>query len=301
MQDTPFLPNHGIAEDLGDDIYRIVAPNPSPMTYTGTNTYIVGTGPFIVLDPGPNVEAHLAAIKDFVGDHGISHILVTHSHVDHSPLAATLSDAFNAPIYAFGTSADGISQIMHNVIASGYTGGGEGIDHAFSPDFTLCDGEDIHTPAGTFQAIHTPGHMGNHMCFARDGALFSGDHVMGWATSMVSPPDGDVGDFMRSCEKLLNSEWSRLLPGHGDVVLEANARISWLLAHRHEREAQVFDTLDTMGQTPLELAQKIYTDVDPKLIPIAARNVFAHLIELVAQNKVTALGPLSSEVKFTRK
>lgn len=299
---TTYAPEIGTADDVGPMIRRILAPNPSPMTYLGTNTYLLGTKHIAVFDPGPRDDRHLSAILDAVGhDARVTHIFVTHSHLDHSPLASELADETGAQIHAFGRSKDGQSDFMRQLEQNGYDAGGEGIDHTFSPDVYLSDGAVIEGKDWTIRAIHTPGHMSNHMCFAAGKHAFSGDHVMDWATSMVSPPDGDLSDFMTSCRKLLTIEWDAFYPGHGDIVRTPNDRIKWLIDHRCGREREIEQALQNGPNTARAIAEMIYTDIDPRLIPAATRNVFAHLLDLSAKGLITFEKPLSADSIFSQK
>lgn len=281
-------------------IRTILAPNPSPMTFTGTNTYLVGKQDVAVIDPGPDDPSHLSAILSALEPgEKITHILVTHAHVDHSRLVPELKKATGAKSYAFGTAETGRSQRMQDLIAAGYEDGGEGADLTFAPDVLLKDGDRISGQSWSLEAIHTPGHMGCHVMFAEKGHAFSGDHVMGWATSMVSPPDGDLTDFMASLEKLLPMNWEKFYPGHGEAIDDPNARLRELYAHRKDREAQILAQLKQVGRSDINaLTRAIYTDVDPRLIPIAARNVLAHLIDLEQRNLAQRIGALGKNSLF---
>lgn len=295
-----FNPPIGKLERLEDGIARIVAPNPSPMTYRGTNTYIIGHRSLAVIDPGPDNDEHLNAILGAIENgQQIRHILVTHSHIDHSPLAKKLSAETGAPIYAFGPSESGRSQAMLELIAQGYYGGGEGIDLSFQPDHLLKDGQCISLDDWDISVIHTPGHMGNHICFQIQDILFSGDHVMGWASSMVSPPDGDLTDFMASCRKLITTQWRVFYPGHGDSVTSPNERVEWLIRHRESREAEICHTLKTGAMKPASIAEVIYTDTPKSLLGAATRNVFAHLIDLTSRELVKPIGRPHPDAEFT--
>lgn len=297
-----FNPPVGACIELAPNVRRIIAPNPSPMTYRGTNTYLIGTLDIAVIDPGPEDNAHLTAILDAVPEGGtLTHIIVTHSHIDHSPLAKRLSQATGAPIYAFGPSDAGRSAAMTDLIAQGYAGGGEGIDTSFVPDISVTDGDRITIDGLELEVLHTPGHMGNHICLAMGTALFSGDHVMGWASSMVSPPDGDLTDFMTSCQKLSRRQWSVFYPGHGDIIQTPNDRLDWLVSHRKSRETDILTCLQQGAKTPRGLAEAIYTETPPALLGAATRNVFAHLVDLSQRGLVQTLGTLSAEAKFTLK
>lgn len=291
-------PPIGVPQQLADGITRVIAPNPSPMTYWGTNTYLLGHEDLVVIDPGPAIEDHLNALIAAMGHRSVSHILVTHSHLDHSPLAAPLSAATGAPIYAFGKSEAGRSKVMQELAMTGLVGGGEGIDHDFSPDHILADGEVVETAAGPIQAIHTPGHIGNHLCFSWADALFCGDHVMGWASSLVSPPDGDLGDFLSSCNKLTEANKSAFYPAHGDPITKPAERLEWLIAHRMERSRQILQVLESGPSDAKGLTQKIYHDAPQALWPAAERNVLAHLIYLHQQENIVPLGAMNKDVQF---
>ena len=286
-------------ETMEPGLRRLIANNPSAMTYWGTNTYILGTGKVCVIDPGPDDSSHMRAILSALEPgETVSHIIVTHSHVDHSPLAAPLSRATGAPVLAFGDSRAGRSAIMAQLAQAGLAGGGEGIDHAFCPDRLLHDREEIHGANWSLTALWTPGHMGNHLCLAWNGAVFSGDHVMGWASSLVSPPDGDLTDFMASCRRLQKIGARRLYPGHGAPVDAPQERLSWLVNHRLERERSICDALSAGLVHVNEITARIYQDTPPALQAAAARNVFAHLVDLIQQGRVDYSLPLRPEAEF---
>lgn len=284
---------------LEPGLIRLTAPNPSPMTFRGTNTYLLGQGARAVIDPGPSDPGHLEAIVAAAPE-GISHIFVTHAHRDHAPLARALSDRTGAPVLAFGPPEAGRSEIMTRLVAEGLVGGGEGIDTGFAPDICLADGAAISGGDWRLTALWTPGHTSNHLSFAWGTRLFSGDHAMGWATSIVSPPDGDMAQFLGSCARLLGRGLSRLYPGHGDPVETPDARLAELIDHRKTRERQILATLATAPARPAELTRQIYTDVAPTLLPMAERNVFAHLIDLTVRGAVKASPKLSPTAIFTR-
>ena len=285
--------------EMEPGIRRIIAPNPSPMTYWGTNTYLVGYENVAVIDPGPVNRGHFETIiKTAGGADKISHVIVTHAHVDHSLGARPFADLVDAPIYAFGAAHRGQSDIMRKLVASGYEAKGEGIDVDFVPDEIVNDGDRIMGQGWALDAIWTPGHLSNHLCFAFEDALFSGDHVMQWATSIVSPPEGDVGAFLQSCKKLLEHDWRVFYPGHGDPVEDPKARSNWLIAHRKEREAQILALLAEAAFTPTELVERIYTETPPSLYGAARRNVFAHLIDLSERGLVTYHGEISDTSDF---
>ncbi|WP_375690297.1 MBL fold metallo-hydrolase [Pseudooceanicola sp. LIPI14-2-Ac024] len=297
-----FNPPAGVAEEVAPGIRRILCNNPSAFTYRGTNTYLLGQGGGIaVIDPGPDDRAHLQAILDALapGEH-VSHILVTHSHLDHSPLARPLAEATGAQVWAYGDSEAGQSDIMRRLAAAGRIGGGEGADPDFAPDRLVADGEVIAGDGWSVTAVWTPGHFGNHMVFDADGTVFAGDLVMSWSTSIVSPPDGDLTDFMFSCARLRARSPRRLLTGHGAPVEDPVARIDWLIAHRHSREAAILEALTQGPANARTLAERVYTDVAPALLPAAARNVLAHLIDLTGKSRVAPEGPLTADTVFAR-
>ncbi|UWS09305.1 MBL fold metallo-hydrolase [Phaeobacter inhibens] len=294
-----FNPPAGIAETLEPGLRRILAPNPSPMTYRGTNTYLLGDTDVAVIDPGPANEAHLQSILAALGPgQRISHILVSHSHLDHSPLARPLAEATGAPVYAFGDALSGRSAVMTSLAEAGLAGGGEGIDINFAPDISLRDGETLTGPDWQLEVIHTPGHLGNHIALAWGDACFTADHVMGWASSLVSPPDGDLTDFMASCRRLAARDWRVFYPGHGAPVTDPAARLAWLIDHRTGREAAILAELTAGPATVTELTARIYTETPPSLRVAAERNVFAHLVDLAGKSQVATDGPLSVGARF---
>ncbi|GHF55698.1 MBL fold metallo-hydrolase [Seohaeicola zhoushanensis] len=296
-----FDPPVGPAVTLEPGVRRIVAPNASPMTYRGTNTYLVGTGDLAVIDPGPASRPHLEAIVAAIEPgQKISHIIVTHTHTDHSPLAADLAARTGAPILAFGTAHAGRSPVMSRLAEAGLAGGGEGIDHAFRPDVTLADGEIVEGDGWTLEVIHTPGHIGNHIALAMGDLCFTADHVMGWASSLVSPPDGDLTDFMESCRRLRARDWRVFHSGHGAPIEDPAGRVDWLVDHRLGRERQILAALEAGAATPRALAERIYTETPPSLIPAAERNVFAHLIDLTGRSLVSPTAELAANATFSR-
>ncbi|MDG3040491.1 MBL fold metallo-hydrolase [Roseicyclus marinus] len=276
---------------LEPGVRRLTAPNPSPMTYRGTNTYLLGEAEVAVIDPGPDHPGHMQAILAAVPPGArIGAILVTHSHRDHSPLARPLSQITGAPVLAAGPSDWGRSAVMAELAANGRIGGGEGVDLDFAPDERLAEGDSLAGGWGEIGVLETPGHMANHLSFSWNGALFTGDHVMGWSTSLVSPPDGDMGAFMASCRRLAGREDRVYYPGHGDPVATPRERIAELIAHREGREAQILAALSETGAaTASGLAARLYTDLAPALLPAAERNVLAHLLDLAHRNQITAL------------
>ncbi len=300
--DLDFDPPVGVSETVAPDVRRIVAPNASPMTFTGTNTYLLGTRQLAVIDPGPDDPRHLTTILDALGaGQEISHIIVTHSHVDHSPLSRALARASGAQVYALGDSKAGTSRRMQELATRADLGGGEGVDHEFRPDICLADGAVITGDGWRLDAIATPGHFPNHMCFAHHGSgtVFSGDHVMGWATTMISPPGGDLTAFMRSLETMLARRGDRrYLPGHGNVLKDPATMLEYLLRHRRARSGQIIEALQAGPASPRALAEAIYLEIPQALLPAATRNVLAHLIDLLDKNTVSHSGVLSADTVF---
>lgn len=284
---------------LDPQIRRCLAPNPSALTGTGTNTWIVGASDLVVIDPGPDDPAHLAWIRAAVGPgQRIGTIVVTHAHLDHSALAPRLAALTGAPVHAFGTATSGRSALMES-LAPGLPMHGEGLDHGFAPDLHLTDEAELSGPDWTLRAIHTPGHLGGHLCLAMGDTLFSGDHVMGWSTTIVSPPDGDMGAYMASLDRLGRENWRRFLPGHGAPVETPAKRLQELIAHRRTREAQIIAALSGQPATVASLTARIYTDIPRHLIPAAERNVFAHLIDLASGSRVSATPSLHPSATYS--
>jgi glyoxylase-like metal-dependent hydrolase (beta-lactamase superfamily II) len=290
----------GVSVTLEPGLRRVLAPNPSPMTFRGTNSYIVGEGEVALIDPGPMLDSHRAALLAALAPgERIGAILLTHSHLDHSPLAAPLAEDTGAPVLAAGPSDWGRSAVMEALAQGGALGGGEGVDAGFAPTQVIAQGDTVRGGWGEIEVIATPGHMANHLSFAWRGALFSGDMVMGWSTSLVSPPDGDMTAFMASLEVLGQRADRIYYPGHGDPVTAPCTRVAELIAHRKSREAQIRVHLDERGHATAEdLARAIYTDVAPALIPAATRNVLAHLIDLLTRNEIGVTGDVTPTARF---
>ncbi len=278
------------------------APNPGPMTGDGTNSYILGQREFFLIDPGPENETHLARLLAFFAEYGpLRAILVTHSHLDHSPLARPLARATGAKVYGFGDRLAGRSAAMQRLAAQGLSGGGEGVDADFQPDHCLADGTCLSLEGADIRAIWTPGHFGNHLCFHWREMIFSGDHVMGWASTLISPPDGDMGAYMTSLDRLEACGARILYPGHGAPVTSPAQRIAELRAHRTDRAATILAHLTKRPQTISALVAQIYADTPAELHPAASRNVFAHLIDMELKNMVIASPSLSPEAVFSIK
>ncbi|HEU0096755.1 MAG TPA: MBL fold metallo-hydrolase, partial [Rhizomicrobium sp.] len=264
---------YGEAVQLSPMVARLLADNPGPYTFRGTGVYIVGSGASVaVIDPGPARAGHLAALKRALRGRKVSHILITHTHADHSPAAAELKAWSGAKTYAFGPHA-------------GAGSAEEAADRDFAPDILVKDGEVIAGDGFTVTAVHTPGHTSNHMCYAlrEEAALFSGDHVMGWSTSVVAPPDGDMGDYLASLEKLRRRDEQIFYPTHGSPILHPRDWLDRLIAHRRKREAQVVAGIGAGANTVAALVAAIYPGLDAGLQAAAAAQVQAHLDYLVRQ------------------
>ena len=283
-------------------ILTCLAPNASPLTYHGTNTFIIGTDETAIIDPGPMIEAHLQNVLRLLKSRPpVKYILVTHSHVDHSQMARPLSDALGVPIYAFGDSYAGRSTFMQKLAKSGVFAEGGGTEHDFHPDVCLLDGEKLSLGAQEIGAIWTPGHMSNHMCFSYNDCLFTGDHIMGWASTMIAPPAGDLGAYLRVCAALLERDECLYYPAHGDPIKDGKKRVSKLIAHRKKRTAQILHYLRQAPHSAQTLYQRIYPNLSSDLQPIALRTVMSHLLDLYQNGQIGRHEALSFEAKFHHK
>lgn len=276
---------YGKADRVSPMIRRVVAENPSAFTFHGTGTYIIGQGAVAVIDPGPLLASHVDALERALGPERVTHIVITHTHRDHSPAARPLKEATGAPTYGFGPHGSGR-----------WDGGGEveeGADRSFVPDVRVRDGDRIEGSGWTLEAVHTPGHTSNHLCYAllEENALFPGDHVMGWSTTVVSPPDGDMRAYMRSLERLQARGEEVFWPTHGPPIPEPQEFTAALLAHRREREDQITACLAGGRSTIPEMVETVYADVGRHLHAAAARSVLSHLIHMVETSRVCCDGP----------
>jgi glyoxylase-like metal-dependent hydrolase (beta-lactamase superfamily II) len=263
----------GQAVELEPLVRRVLAPNPSPYTYTGTETYIVGAQDRVaVIDPGPNDARHIAALLEAVGDAQVSAIMCTHTHRDHSPAAASLAEATGAPIV-------GCAPL---VLDDSGPRADAAFDRSYAPQRVLADGESMTGPGWTLTAVHTPGHTSNHLCFALEesGALFTGDHVMGWSTSVVVPPDGDMGAYMKSLHKLQAREDRVYYPAHGDQIDNPRQLVRGMIGHRRQRENQIVRILSDGPLRAADFVPLMYKGLDPRLAGAAEMSVTAHLVDL---------------------
>lgn len=271
-----------VAETCSPLVRRVLARNPSPFTYTGTGTYIVGHGTVAVIDPGPADPAHLAALQAAVAGETVSHILVTHTHMDHSPAAPALQAATGATIMG----------CVPLVLRDDGPRADAGFDPTYAPDRVMADGDSVGGPGWTLTALATPGHTSNHLCFAlaEERALFSGDHVMGWSTTVVAPPDGDMRAYMDSLALLIPRDDAVYYPTHGAPVTEPQRFVRGLIMHRKQRETQILKLLGQGATGIPAMVAAMYASVDPRLHPAAGRSVLAHLIDLRTRGIVADAG-----------
>ena len=299
--DKDHNPIVGAAEKLEDDLVVITANNASPMTFTGTRSYILGTDNLIVIDPGPENNQHFDSLMDYIGERKVTDIILTHSHVDHSPLSRRLKNETGASIIGFGSADEARTTFMRQLSSSLDLGGEEGIDKDLALDEKVSDKQVLQRNNYNIEVIHTPGHLSNHICLAvkEKKVLFSGDHVMGWATTLISPPDGDLGSFMRSLEKLSDRDEFIYYPGHGKPLREPKKMVSAQIAHRRNREIQILSSISKISKTPAEIVNEVYFDLNPRLKSAAVRNVLAHLIDLYEREKVS-VDIFSLTAKFSK-
>lgn len=276
------LVDYGRVEHVSPLVRRVLAHNPGPFTYTGTGTYIVGHGTVAIVDPGPDDADHIAALLAAVAGETVSHIVVTHTHRDHSPAAPAVKAATGAAIV--GCAPLVLDDLGPRADA--------GFDATYAPDAVLADGDRVAGPGWTLTALRTPGHTSNHLCFAlsEERALFSGDHVMGWSTTVVAPPDGDMAAYMASLRLLLDRDDMVYYPTHGTPIAEPQRLVRGLITHRKQREGQILQRLAGGAATVPAMVAAMYAQVDPRLHPAAGLSVTAHLIDLSARGQVVADG-----------
>lgn len=274
---------YGAVTQMSPLVRRVIANNPGPFTYTGTGVYIIGKGEVAVIDPGPMDDTHFDALKAALGGETVTHVLVTHTHLDHSPLAHPLAQWAGCKVYAKRPPQPAEVEIQLE----------EGGDKSFKPDVVLEDGDLIEGPGWTLETIATPGHMSNHLCFGlrEENALFSGDHIMGWSTTVISPPDGNMGDYFASLEKVRDMNFDTLIPTHGPPVTENPSDfIQAYLDHRKAREAAILARMEAGDKSIPEMVKVIYAAVDQRLHPAACHSVLGHMLHLLEQKKVSVDG-----------
>ena len=269
---------HGVVQQISPLVRRLLANNPSAFTYTGTQTYIVGRGEVAVLDPGPDEPAHVDAILAATAGERIVAIVCTHTHRDHSPAAAPLRAATGAPVV-------GCAPL---ILSDDGPRADAAFDLAYAPDRVLADGERLAGSGWTLEALATPGHISNHLCYelVEERALFTGDHVMGWSTSVVSPPDGDMADYMASLDRLIARDDLRYYPAHGEPVDKPQRWARGLAGHRRQREGQIVRLVGEGVGRIEDMVPRMYVGVDERLYPAAGRSVLAHLIDLRNRGRV---------------
>ena len=287
-------PDYGMLVPMSPLVARVTAKNPSAYTFTGTGTYIIGTTDLAIIDPGPMDEAHKEALLAAINNRPVKAILVTHTHSDHSTLAPWLAKKTKAQTYGFGPHGCGKRAGLEGEEVEA------GADLSFIPDVFIKDGNLIKGDGWTIEAIHTPGHTSNHICYAlkEDNAIFTGDHIMRWATTVISPPDGDMRAYLDSLKKIMDRDSAILYPTHGKAVTKPYRYINALIGHRRQREHQIIKMLSQGHTQIMDIVQKLYKDVDPRLHIAASRSVFSHLIMLVEDGSVTTTSPLRIENRF---
>lgn len=285
---------YGKADRLSPNLRRVIANNPSPFTLYGTGTYILGTGNVAVVDPGPADPAHVDAILQATKGETITHMLVTHTHLDHSPGCRLLGEACNAGTYAYGPH--GAGKLEQGVSVE------EGGDMDFVPDVKVSPGQVIEGDGWSVECVYTPGHTSNHICYQlrEDKALFSGDHVMGWSTSIISPPDGDMKSYMASLQMLLERDDEIYWPTHGPAITQPKPHVEAFIAHRRERESQIASCLERGVQKIREMVPTMYADLPEFMYPAAARSVFAAMVYLVERGDVECDGDLALDATYTK-
>ncbi len=293
--DRTFDPRHGEAVRLSDLVTRVVAKNPGPFTFHGTNTFLVGTRELAVIDPGPNDPAHVEAILRAIDGRPVTAILATHTHRDHSPAAGPLAAATGAKVYGEGPHRPARPLDLGEINPLDASG-----DRDFHPDVALADGDVVAGEGWTLEAITTPGHTPNHLCFAlhQEATIFTGDHVMAWSTSIVAPPDGLMADYMASLDRLIARPERLLLPAHGNGIAEPTEFLEALVRHRKGREAAVLDRLAAGDETIPDMVRVVYAEVDRSLHGAAALSMLAHVEDLVGRGIVVTDGRVDLSARY---
>jgi glyoxylase-like metal-dependent hydrolase (beta-lactamase superfamily II) len=293
--DTSFEPAYGEAVAVATDVRRITVNNPGPFTFHGTNTYLVGRETLAVIDPGPEDDTHLAAILRATQGRPVTHIFVSHTHRDHSPLTRRLKAETGATVYAEGPHRAARPLRIGEVNPLDASA-----DLDFAPDIPLADGAVIDGDGWAIRAVHTPGHAANHVAFALEGTgvLFSADHVMGWSTSIVAPPDGAMADYMASLDRLIERDDRLFFPGHGGPVTAPQTFMRGLKVHRKMRERAILERLRQGDRTIADMVRAIYRETDPRLHGAAGLSVLAHLEDLVARGAVVTPGDPSIDGEY---
>lgn len=284
---------YGECDVLSPSIRRVVAKNPSAFTFTGTGTYILGKKRVAVIDPGPRDAAHIDAILAATQGEEISAILITHTHADHSPGAALLREHCDARTYGFGPHGAGKNTEDQVVVE-------EGGDMDFVPDEVVQHGDRVGTGDWEVECVYTPGHTSNHICYRlpKEKVLFTGDHVMGWSTSVISPPDGDMASYMNSLDLLLQYEDSTYWPTHGPAITKPQQHVRAFIEHRQERESQIIDQLKQGHHRIAEMVPHMYKQVDKRLHPAAARSVYAAILYMVERERLRCDGEITQQASF---
>jgi glyoxylase-like metal-dependent hydrolase (beta-lactamase superfamily II) len=296
--DHEFDAKPGQVDSLSPLVRRVTCNNPGPFTFKGTNSYIVGTGNVAIIDPGPEDEDQLAALLDAVRGETVTHIIITHTHRDHSPLARRLQDATKAVTYGFGPHGSGRPA---KAVTSGDITLDAAGDHEFLPDQTVRHGDVIQGDGWTLEGVFTPGHCSNHMAFAlrEEQSLFCGDHVMAWSTSVIAPPDGHMADYLDSLRTLVARDQDRLyLPGHGPAKADPQRFARAFLTHRQMREKAVLQHIRSGERRIIDVVKKVYSGIDEKLHIAASLSTLAHVEHLIEQDLVKAHGELSLETEY---
>ncbi len=299
MSAIPFVRDfefeYGRCDRLSDRVRRVIANNPGPFTYTGTGVFIVGQGDVAVIDPGPAIPEHEAALDAALDGERVTHVLVTHHHLDHSPLAHTLAAKHGAKVHAMSPP-----EVLPE--------GGEvrmeaGDDSGFRPDIEITDGDVFKGSNWTLRALHTPGHTSNHVCYAleEEHTLFSGDHVMGWSTSVVSPPDGSMGDYIAQLRRIRAMNFNTIRPTHGPAIEDPAPFVDAYIEHRLNRERQILAELSSGVTNIKTMVARMYADVDKRLHPAAAHSVLGHMIHLVEKGMVDCHGDPGLDTVYTLK